>query len=178
VVADTTGAVTIVRGGVTRPAHRADERTTLIGALQRLRDLVVWKVREASDETLRSARMPGGLMIPGLIRHLENVERWWFRDVFAGEAGLAYDWTDEDADGEFHVPDDVPVAALLSAYREEQARCDAVIAAAPSLDALSQDGEYSLRWILVHLIQETARHLGHLDLLRELADGEVGEEPE
>lgn len=167
-----------VRGGVTRPAHRGDERTTLTGQLQRLRDLVAWKVRDATDETLRSAATPGGMVIPGVIRHLENVERWWFREMFAGETGLTYDWTDEDMDGEFHVPDDVPVAALLAAYREEQARCDDVIAAAPSLDAVSAKGERSLRWILVHMIQETARHLGHIDQLRELADGEVGEEPE
>ena len=70
------------------------------------------------------------------------------------------------------------MADLLRAYAEEAARCDAVIAAAPSLDAVSASRGFSLRWIMCHMIEETGRHLGHLDLLREQADGEVGEEPE
>jgi hypothetical protein len=177
-VATDAGTRTEVRGGIARPAHRADERTTLTGALQRLRDLVAWKVEDASDADLYATATPGGMVIPGVIRHLENVERWWFRDVFAGEPGLAYDWSDDDGDGEFHVPAGVPVASLLRAYREEQDRCNAVVDAASSLDEISSRGDHSLRWILVHLIQETARHLGHIDALRERADGSVGEEPE
>jgi uncharacterized damage-inducible protein DinB len=146
----------------------------LLGALQRLRDLVAWKVRDASDETLRSATTPSGLAIPGVIRHLTNVERSWIRDTFAREPGLSFDW-DEEPDGEFHPPPEVGVEQLLAEYRAEQARCDAVVLGAASLDQASSG--YSLRWILVHLIQETARHLGQMDLLRELADGETGEEP-
>jgi hypothetical protein len=70
---------------------------------------------------------------------------------------------------------------LLAAYAAETARCDEVIAAAPSLDATatSSDGMYtfSLRWVIAHMIEETGRHLGHMDLLREQADGAVGEDP-
>jgi len=176
VVDDWGGDANGVRGGVTEAAHRGDERTTLMGFLQRQRDLVAWKVRAASDETLRSVDTPSGLNLPGVVRHLENVERSWFREVFAGEEGLTYDWTDEDQNAEFHPPD-VSMADLLAAYAAESARCDAVIAAAPSLDALSASRGFSLRWIIVHLIEETGRHLGHIDLLREQADGEVGEEP-
>lgn len=177
-VAEATGSRNVVRAGITRAAHLGDERTTLTGALQRLRDLVAWKVRGAPDAVLRSARTASGLTIPGVVRHLENVERSWFRDRFAGEAGLAYDWSDADPDGEFHPPDEVPVADLLAAYAAEQERCDAAIAAARSLDAVSASGGPSLRWILIHMIQETARHLGQLDLLREQADGTTGEEPD
>ena len=72
---------------------------------------------------------------------------------------------------------DVGMAELLRAYATETARCDAVIAAAPSLDAVSAREGFSLRWIIVHMIEETGRHLGHIDLLREQADGQVGEEP-
>jgi uncharacterized damage-inducible protein DinB len=172
------GAVNVVRAGVTRPAQLGDERTTLMGALQRLRDLVAWKVQGASDETLRSAATPSGLTIPGVIRHLENVERWWFREIFAGEPDLSFDWTDEEPDAEFRPPHGVPIPTLLTSYAEESRRCDAVIRAASSLDQVSATRGCSLRWILVHLIQETARHLGQLDLLRELADGQVGEEPD
>jgi len=174
---DGSGAVNGRRGGVAEAAHLGDERTALMGFLQRQRDLVAWKVRDASDETLRSVAMPSGLTIPGVIRHLENVERSWFREVFAGQTGLSYDWTDEDPDAEFHPPGDFPIAALLAAYAEESARCDTVIEAASSLDEVSATRGFSLRWIIVHLIEETGRHLGHLDLLRELADGRVGEDP-
>lgn len=167
-----------IRNGVTEPAHLGDERTTLQGFLQRQRDLVAWKMRDASDETLASARMPSGLSLHGVVRHLENVERSWFREFFAGETGLAFDWTDEDADGDFRA-EGVAMTDLLAAYATETAQCDAVIAAAPSLDATATEGDatYSLRWIIVHLIEETGRHLGHIDLLRENADGAVGEEP-
>jgi uncharacterized damage-inducible protein DinB len=162
---------------MTEPAHLGDERTTLLGFLQRQRDLVAWKVREASDETLSSTRMPSGLTLHGIVRHLENVERGWFRDFFAGETGLRYDATDEDPDAAFRA-EGIPMADLLAAYAEETARCDAVIASAPSLDAIAtdEDGTYSLRWIILHMIEETGRHLGHMDLLREYADGAVGEE--
>ena len=71
------------------------------------------------------------------------------------------------------------MADLLAAYAAEAERCDAVIAAAPSLDATAtdEDGTFSLRWVILHMIEETGRHLGHMDLLREYADGAVGEEP-
>lgn len=174
---DGSGGVNGMRGGVTEAAHLGDERTALLGFLQRQRDLVAWKVQGASDDVLRSAATPTGLTLHGLVRHLEHVERSWIRDVFAAEGDLSFAWTDEDPDGELHVPAGTPMAQLLRDYQAEAARCDAVVAAAPSLDAVSASRGFSLRWILLHLIEETARHLGHVDLLREQADGEVGEEP-
>ena len=167
-----------VRGGVTEPAHLSDERTTLLGFLQRQRDLVAWKMRDASDETLASVRAPSGLTLHGVVRHLENVERGWFREFFGGQTGLRFDWTDEDPDAEFRA-EGLSMNDLLTAYAAETALCDAVIAEAPSLDATATDpdGTFSLRWIIVHMIEETGRHLGHIDLLREQADGAVGEEP-
>jgi Protein of unknown function (DUF664) len=166
-----------VRGGVTDAAHQGDERTTLIGFLQRQRDLVAWKSSEASDDVLRSVGTPSGLSLHGVVRHLENVERSWLRDVFAGEEDLSFDWTDEDPMGEFKVPADVSMEDLLAAYAEESGRCDVVIESALSLDEIAERGDVSLRWIILHLIEETARHLGHIDLLREQADGMVGEDP-
>lgn len=156
---------------------RADERTTLQGYLDRQRELVHWKLAGLSDADARNVASPTGLTIHGLVRHLENVERSWLRDTMVGEQGLAYDWTDDDPDGELHVPDDVALADLLAAYRAETRRCDAAVADL-DLDAVSVRREKSLRWVLLHLVEETSRHLGHLDLLCELADGRVGEEPE
>jgi hypothetical protein len=174
---DGSGTVNGRRRGITEPTHRGDERTALVGYLQRQRDLVAWKVGGAPDDVLRSVGTPTGLTIHGIVRHLENVERSWIREDFAGESDLAFDWSADDPDGEFHVPEDEVMQTLLDSYEAETARCDAVVAAAPSLDAVSARGGFTLRWILLHLIEETGRHLGHLDLLREQADGSVGEDP-
>jgi hypothetical protein len=176
VVSDGNGAENGIRRGIAEPGHLAAERTVLVGFLQRQRDLVAWKLAGADDTVLRTAVTPTGMGPHGLVRHLENVERSWIRDVFAGQADLAYDWTDEDPDGEWHVPLDATMAELLAAYAAETRIVDEVIAAA-SLGDVSARGGFNLRWILIHLIEETARHLGHLDLLREQADGVVGEDP-
>jgi uncharacterized damage-inducible protein DinB len=139
---------------------------------------VAWKMHDGSDDALRAVATDTGLTLHGVVRHLEHVERHWIRDVFAGQEGLSYAWTDEDPDGELHVPHDVSMKELLDAYARESALCDAVVEAAPSLDTVSVSGASSLRWILMHLIEETSRHLGHIDLLREQADGRVGDEPD
>lgn len=165
------------RFGVSEAAHHGDERTTLLGVLQRQRDLVAWKLTGASDEILSSVKTPSGMSLQGLVRHLTNVERSWLRNVFAGQDDLRYDWTEEDPEAEWQVPADTTMAALLAEYAEESRRCDAVITAALSLDVTSASRDRSLRWILLHLVEETARHLGHIDLLREQADGNTGEKP-
>jgi hypothetical protein len=177
VVGDGAGARNGLRGGVTEAAHLGDERTTLTGFLQRQRDLVAWKLRDADEDDLRSVSTPSGVTLHGVVRHLENVERYWFREVFSGETGLTYDWTDDDPDGEWHPPSEIAMTELLRAYVDECARCDTAIVAAPSLDTESVERACSLRWILLHMIEETGRHLGHIDLLREQADGAVGEDP-
>ncbi|WP_432570131.1 DinB family protein [Kineococcus sp. SYSU DK005] len=164
------------RHGVTEPAHRGDESTALLGFLQRQRDLVAWKVSGASETALRAVATPSGLSAHGVVRHLTNVERSWVRDVFAGQDALVFDWSEDDPDGELHVPESVTMAQLLADYAAEAARCDAVVVA-HRLDDVSTRRGFSLRWILLHLLEETARHLGHLDLLREHADGSTGEEP-
>ncbi len=158
------------------PEHRLGERDMLLAYLDRQRELVFWKLEGLSDDAARAVSTASGLTIHGLVRHLESVERWWVRDRFAGQVGLHYAWTDEDPDGELHVPADVTLESLLAAYREEIAHCDAVLAHA-DLDQAAVHRDHSLRWILLHLIEEISRHLGHLDLLAELADGRVGEEP-
>ena len=173
---DGSGSVNGIRSGITEAAHHGDERTTLLGVLQRQRDLVAWKLRDVPDDVLTGVASPTGMTLHGLVRHLTNVERSWVRDVFAGEQDLEYDWTEQDPDAEWRVPAGTAMSDLLHAYAAEAHRCDAVIAAA-SLDAVSVHRNMSLRWILLHLVEETARHLGHVDLLREQADGSTGEEP-
>jgi hypothetical protein len=161
-----------IRNGIIEPAHLGDERTALLGFLQRQRELVVWKMKDATDDVLRSTSTPTGLTLHGIMRHLAAVERSWIQCDFADEEELPYTWTESGPDGE-----PARMGQLMCNYIGESARSDAVIAAAPSLDMVSAKGGFSLRWILLHLIEETARHLGHIDLLREQADGQVGEEP-
>jgi hypothetical protein len=159
------------------PPHQGTERDLLLAYLARQRELVFWKLEGLSDADARSVATSTGLTIHGLVRHLENVERSWWRRHFAGQEGLHFDWSDEDPDGEMHVPEDVPLTALLGAYRAEIALCDEVIAA-HRLEDVSALRDHSMRWIALHLVEEIGRHLGHLDLLCELADGRTGEEPE
>jgi uncharacterized damage-inducible protein DinB len=176
-VNDGSGTVNGTRFGVTEAAHHGDERTTLLGVLQRQRQLVAWKLTGAPNQVLSSAATPSGMSLHGLVRHLTNVERSWLRDVFAGEEDLCYDWTEDDPEAEWRVPAATTMTELLANYAEESRRCDTVVAATPSLDVTSASRDMSLRWILLHLVEETARHLGHIDLLREQADGSTGEEP-
>jgi uncharacterized damage-inducible protein DinB len=159
------------------PASGGDERSVLTAFLQRQRDLVGWKLDGLSDDDARSVATSTGLTVHGLVRHLENVERSWLRDRTAGEHGLRFDWTGQDPEAELHVPEDVRLVDLLEAYRAESRRCDEVVSAR-SLDDAGVRTDKDLRWVLHHLVEETARHLGHLDLLCELADGRTGEEPE
>ncbi len=176
-MSDGSGTANGMRFGVTEAAHHGDERTSLLGVLQRQRDLVAWKLQGVPDQVLRSAATQSGMGLHGLVRHLTYVERSWLRDVFAGQNDLGYDRSEDDPEAEWRVPAGTTMTDLLKDYAEESRRCDAVITAARSLDVVSAAHDMSLRWILLHLVEETARHLGHIDLLREQADGSTGEEP-
>lgn len=159
------------------PRHQLGEREMLLAYLARQRELVFWKLAGLPDEAARAVRSPTGLTVHGLVRHLENVERSWLRRHFAGQQDLRFDWTDADPDADLQVPEGVSLVSLLAAYRAEIALCDEVIAA-HDLDDVSAVRDHTLRWIVLHLVEEIGRHLGHLDLLAELADGRTGEEPE
>jgi uncharacterized damage-inducible protein DinB len=113
------------------------------------------------------------LTIFTLLRHLVDVERGWFRD-FAGEGVEPRYCTEDDPDGDFHPGPDDTIDEALAAYRAEIAHADEILAA-HELDEAVPDGDHlvNLRWIMVHMIEETARHAGHADILRELTDGVV-----
>lgn len=164
-------------GGGLIPSHQLSDRQLLLAYLQRQRELVFWKLEGLDDDRARGVATPSGMTIHGLVRHLENVERGWLRLHFAGQEGLHFDWNDDEPDAEMRVPSNVPLAQVLAAYRSEIVLCDQVIAGA-DLDQVGLTRDHTLRWIVVHLIEEIARHVGHLDLLAELADGRVGEEPD
>jgi uncharacterized damage-inducible protein DinB len=113
------------------------------------------------------------LRLFGLLRHLADVERGWFRSFMAGEDAPSRFSSREDPDGDFDGarPDEAVVAGAWQAWREEIAFADSFVAAAPGLELLGKKedawrGKMSLRWVLNHMIEEYARHNGHADLLR------------
>jgi uncharacterized damage-inducible protein DinB len=174
---------------ITDPADRfdipftADEKQTLLGILAFQRDTLRWKCSGLSSELLAYRHAPSTLSLGGLLKHLAVIEAAWVNVTFAGtlETPSWYaqyeaqrgrtDWTFATA------ADDSPEQLLT--WLDEAQRVTERIVAEADLDAIAQerfwDGEQaSLRWILLHLIQEYARHLGHADLIREAIDGSAG----
>jgi uncharacterized damage-inducible protein DinB len=165
------------------PPPLGGERDTLAGFLQWQRDTLRIKCAGLDAEQLaRRAIEPSGLSLIGLVRHLADVERSWFRGLMAGHGPAPLFKTAADADADFtDATADPEVASdALAAWQEEMAFTDRFVTEAPDLDlgsavAHRSLGVVSLRWVLMHLVEEYARHLGHADLLRERIDGVVGE---
>jgi uncharacterized damage-inducible protein DinB len=157
---------------------QAGEREMLTGFLDWYRAVVVNKVVGLSLPDSTRVMTPTGLSPLGVVKHLADVERRWFRLRFAGE-NVAILRRDDDPDADFRIDPTDTVASVLDFYRKETAEARRVTAAA-SLDDVAKSesptyGRVSLRWILVHMIEETARHAGHLDLMREQIDGKTGD---
>lgn len=159
------------------PPQVGDERATLTGFLQRQRDTLAMKCAGLTPAQLRDRAIdPSGLSLLGLVRHLVEVERSWFRVVVNGEkVGPLWD-RPEGRLAEFDVDDADPEEAF-SAWQAECAHSRAIVDAAESLDVLYhyRENPFSLRYVLTHMIEEYARHNGHADLIRERLDGTTGE---
>ena len=167
----------------TDPPQAGDETTLLTAYLGYQRETLLLKTEGLTREQLARAHPPSSLTLAGLLHHLALVEESWAVERFAGqpvpEPWAAVDW-DATPDWEFDTAVDLESEVLRERYREAGRRTDAVVAATGDLDALSaqplRDGDrFSLRWMLLHLVEETARHAGHADLLREAVDGVTGE---
>lgn len=117
------------------------------------------------------------MTIGGVLHHLTWVERDWIDVRLLGGPDEG-PWTDEEPDREFTLGAQLPLAEVVATYREQTTRLDELTAGldldTPSAGPLSNGSVVTLRWILFHLVEETARHNGHLDVLRELIDGTVG----
>ncbi len=149
------------------------ERDVLINYLNKMRDAVVRTSEGLTEEQQRAPGVPSGTNLLGTIQHLTMVEAHWFRMVFLGEdigAELGDEYTME-------VPADVTREQAVAAYRAECARSDEIIRACPDLSTLAkaenpgEPGLDALRLIAAHMIEETARHAGQCDILREMIDG-------
>ncbi|WP_216205115.1 DinB family protein [Amycolatopsis aidingensis] len=154
-----------------------DEREILTTFLDWHRETFALKCADVDPERLSEQGVPpSGLSLHGLVRHLAGVERWWFRIQFAGESVPMLYYSDDDPEQDFDRLDG-DVGEAFTVWRAECGRSREIVAGA-SLDRMGvtrRAGEpFSLRWLLVHMTTEYARHNGHADLLRERIDGATG----
>ncbi|MBD0843080.1 MULTISPECIES: DinB family protein [unclassified Streptomyces] len=158
--------------------YTADEKETLRAGLDRHRDAVLWKLEGLDDEQLRRPMTPSGTNLLGLVKHLASVEYGWFVESFGGKAEPL--WFDPYTDQDMRADQGETTDQIIAFYGRARAAADRTIADL-SLDDLGRpdwrDEDVSLRWVLVHMIEETARHAGHMDILRELIDGATGDRP-
>ncbi|WP_029088436.1 DinB family protein [Brevibacterium album] len=170
------------------PPHSADELGTLLGFLDFLRASLAWKTDGLSTEELRLTLPPSDLTLGGMLAHMSFVEDFWFAHT-AAEAPMPEPWAstdwaaDEDAD--WHLVRTADAAALRDLWKASTARSraqtermtagDAVAALGQTHPAWGGRAQVSLRWILTHMVEEYARHLGHADLIRQSVDGLTGE---
>jgi uncharacterized damage-inducible protein DinB len=159
------------------PPETGDERAMLEGFLDFHRDTLRWKCAELTDEQLKIRAVPtSALTLLGLVRHITEVERWWFHRFF-GELAEPIYFTEDRANDDFDALDSVPPAEVFTRFDAEVDRIRRDIAAVP-LDHEHTDkrgNTFSLRWVYLHMIEEYARHNGHADLIREGIDGVTGE---
>jgi uncharacterized damage-inducible protein DinB len=161
------------------PPLQADERATLEGWLDFYRATLAGKCDGLTDEQLRTASVPPSpLTLLGLLQHMAEVERNWFRRVLVGEQALPIHDPAADPDGPdggFDVAGDATAAQARATWQGE-VEIARVNCAGRGLDDTSpfMGGQVTLRWILTHMIGEYARHAGHADLIRERIDGTTG----
>src|SRR5687767_7826830 len=147
------------------------EKESLHASLDRHRDVALWKLDGPDDEQLRRPMTPSGTNLLGLVKHLAAVEYGWFCETFGRETEpLPFD--DDDPEADLRVEPNESTADIVEFYGRARVAADKVIDEL-DLDALGTDwgGEtVSMRWVLIHMIEETARHAGHMDIVRELID--------
>lgn len=160
------------------PPYQGTEKETLLGFLQFLRQSIVLKCQGLSEEQMRSTPTASSMSLLGMVKHLTIVERYWFRGVFL-DADVDLPWSEEDPDADWRHDDEDSGATAVAEYLAECELSDEVIAShdldKPAKWAKSENERVHLRYIIVHLIEETGRHCGHADIIRESIDGVTGE---
>ena len=159
-----------------RVPFTGSEKESLHASLDRHRDVVLWKLDGLDDADLRRPMTPSGTNLLGLVKHLASVEYDWFCQTFGRETEpLPFDEDDENAD--LRVQPDETTDDIVAFYGRARAAADQVIADV-DLDDIGTawfGDAVSMRWVLIHMIEETARHAGHVDIVRELIDGATGD---
>jgi uncharacterized damage-inducible protein DinB len=164
------------------PSHLvADPQQLLAGQLDYYRATLLHKLDGLPEVELSVSRLPSGWTPLQLLRHLTHVERRWLSWGFTAEQ-VPEPWADDGPDGRWHVPDGVTADELRAEFATQCERSRKIAAGARLEDRAAVGGRFptaadapTLGWILLHLLQEYARHVGQLDVVRELADGATGE---
>jgi uncharacterized damage-inducible protein DinB len=159
-----------------RVPFTGSEKESLHTSLDRHRDVILWKLDELDDADLRRPMTPSGTNLLGLVKHLASVEYGWFCQTFGRETEpLPFDQDDENAD--LRVQPDETTDDIVAFYGRARAAADQVIADVDLDDTGTAwfGDAVSMRWVLIHMIEETARHAGHVDIVRELIDGATGD---
>ncbi len=168
------------------PTRHGPERPMLRAMLDLQRATFLTKIDGLGGDALSRPLPPSSLTLGGLTKHLALVEDHWFQHSFAGEP-LVEPWGsapfDDDPDWDFHSAEHDSPDQLRSWYLAAVARSNEVYDAALTLDQMNSPVNsprvpFDLRWVTLHMIEETARHAGHADLIRESIDGVVGYQPE
>lgn len=154
------------------------EKESLRAGLDRHRDAVVWKLDGLDDAELRRPMTPSGTHLLGLVKHLAVVEYGWFCGTF-GRAMEPFPFDPQDEGADLRVEPHETTADIVEYYGRARAAADQVIAEVgiEDLGTTPFGAKPSLRWVLIHMIEETARHAGHMDIVRELIDGATGDHP-
>lgn len=165
------------------PVATSGERAALTNFLGIQRRYLAAKCDGLDAEQLaRRSVPPSALSLLGLVRHMAEVERTWFRNVMAGGSTARYYGTDDDPDADIHgaAADPQQVDEAWRTYWQEVEFAERFVADSIDLDVTGVErwrGPLSLRWVLIHMIEEYAQHNGHADLLRERIDGQVTVDP-
>lgn len=161
------------------PPIAGDEREILLGFLDFLRETLILKTMDLSEEDAREPHIPSGMSLLSILKHITAVERHWFRREFLDE-NLDAEFGPRDRNAEWIVREHETADDLRAAYRETCEKSNEIVRAHSLDDTIRSTARperegMQLRWIVAHMIEETARHAGHMDLIREAFDGEVGE---
>ncbi len=151
------------------------EKAALADVLDTYRRMVVWKLDGLSREDAMKPLVPSGTSLLGIVKHLAYVERWWFQAVI-GRRDVDFPWSDDDPDADWRIEDGDTVPGIIDLFHAECAISREIFDAIDSLDAEypRRDEMLSARGIVLHMIEEIARHVGHMDIIRELTDGSTG----
>ena len=161
---------------VQRVPFTGGEKESLQVALDRHRDAILWKLEGVGDQDLRRPLVPSGTSLLGLVKHLAAVEYGWFCDTF-GRPTEPLPFDDDDPDADLRIEPEETPADVLAFYDRARATADRAI----DEIGLEETGTawfgepVTMRWVLIHMVEETARHAGHVDILRELIDGMTGD---
>jgi uncharacterized damage-inducible protein DinB len=154
------------------------EKAALADVLDTYRKIVVWKLAGLSRDDAIKPMVPTGTSLLGIVKHLAYVERWWFQAVLA-KSEVDFPSTDNDPDADWRIEDDETVSGIIDLYEQECAVSRGVLEEVSlEADYPLHDRTHSAREIILHMIEELARHVGHMDILRELVDGVTGWGPD